>query len=160
MESLLKPLRSRVFPSLVTEFPSYLFPSLHLSWFAVCAYCPRLSGSVLSDSATPLTTACQAPLSMGFSRQEHWSGLPCLPPGDLPVPGIKLTISCVSRISRSILYHWEAQCHVWLWCNCVSRGWFIQLDLGIQQSLPHYGGQACVSKLCFLFPTRMWVSCT
>ena len=32
----------------------------------------------------------QAPLSMGFSRQEYWSGLPCLPPGHLPNPGIKL----------------------------------------------------------------------
>ena len=35
------------------------------------------------------TTACQAPLSMGFSRQEYWSGLPFLPPGDLPNPGIE-----------------------------------------------------------------------
>ena len=33
--------------------------------------------------------ACQAPLSMGFSRQEYWSGLPFPPPGDLPSPGIK-----------------------------------------------------------------------
>ena len=33
--------------------------------------------------------AFQAPLSMGFPRQEHWSGLPCLPPGDLPDPGIE-----------------------------------------------------------------------
>ena len=33
----------------------------------------------------------QAPLSMGFPRQEHWSGLPCPPPGDLPDPGIKPT---------------------------------------------------------------------
>ena len=39
--------------------------------------------------ATPRTVACQAPLSMGFSRHEHWSGLPCPPPGDLPDPGIK-----------------------------------------------------------------------
>ena len=31
----------------------------------------------------------QAPLSMGFSRQEYWSGLPCPSPGDLPDPGIK-----------------------------------------------------------------------
>ena len=31
--------------------------------------------------------ACQAPLSMGFSRQEHWSGLPFPSPGDLPDPG-------------------------------------------------------------------------
>ena len=34
------------------------------------------------------TIAHQAPLSMGFSRQEYWSGLPCLPPGDLPDPRI------------------------------------------------------------------------
>ena len=36
------------------------------------------------------TVACQAPLSMGFSRQEYSSGLPCPPPGDLPDPGIEL----------------------------------------------------------------------
>ena len=35
------------------------------------------------------TVARQALLSMGFSRQEYWSGLPCPPPGDLPYPGIK-----------------------------------------------------------------------
>ena len=38
---------------------------------------------------TPWTVALQAPLSMGFSRPEYWSGLPCPPPGDLPDPGIK-----------------------------------------------------------------------
>ena len=38
---------------------------------------------------TPWTVAHQAPLSLGFSRQECWSGLPCLPPGDLPNPGIE-----------------------------------------------------------------------
>ena len=35
---------------------------------------------------TPWTVAWQAPLSMGFSRQENWSGLPCPPPGDLSDP--------------------------------------------------------------------------
>ena len=39
--------------------------------------------------ATPWTVACQAPLFMGFSRQEYWSGLPCPPPGDPPNPGIR-----------------------------------------------------------------------
>ena len=39
--------------------------------------------------ATPWTVAYQAPPSMGFSRQECWSGLPFLSPGDLPDPGIK-----------------------------------------------------------------------
>ena len=40
--------------------------------------------------ATPWTVAHQAPLSMGFSRQEYWSGLPFPSSGDLPDPGIKL----------------------------------------------------------------------
>ena len=39
--------------------------------------------------ATPWTVACQAPLSIGFHREEHWIGLPFPPPGDLPNPGIK-----------------------------------------------------------------------
>ena len=39
----------------------------------------------------PWTVICQAPLSMGFSRQEYWSGLPCPPPGDLPDSGLKPT---------------------------------------------------------------------
>ena len=39
--------------------------------------------------AAPWDVACPAPLSMGFSRQEYWSGLPCRPPGDLPNPGIQ-----------------------------------------------------------------------
>ena len=42
--------------------------------------------------ATPWTVACQAPLSMRFSKQEYWSGLPCPPPGDLPDPGIRTHI--------------------------------------------------------------------
>ena len=41
--------------------------------------------------ATPWTTACQAPLSMGFSRQEYWSVLPFPPPGDISDPGTKPT---------------------------------------------------------------------
>ena len=39
--------------------------------------------------ATLRTIACQAPLSMAFSKQEYWSGLPCPPPGNLPGPGIE-----------------------------------------------------------------------
>ena len=52
--------------------------------------CARVRAhSVVSDSVTPWTVARQAPLSMGFSRQEYWSGLPCPPPGNLPNPGIE-----------------------------------------------------------------------
>ena len=52
-------------------------------------WCKCVSHSVVSDSATPWTIAYQASLSMEFSRQEYWSGLPCPLQGDLPNPGIK-----------------------------------------------------------------------
>ena len=43
----------------------------------------------MSDSADPQNVALQVPLSMGFSRQEYWSGLPFPSPEDLPAPGIE-----------------------------------------------------------------------
>ena len=49
--------------------------------------------------ATLWTVACQAPLSMGFSRQEYWSGLPFPTPGDFSEP------EYVSCIGRWVLYH-------------------------------------------------------
>ena len=52
--------------------------------------CCVLNCSVLSNSLRPHGRSCQAPLSMEFSRQEHWNGLPFPPPGDLPNPEIKL----------------------------------------------------------------------
>ena len=54
--------------------------------------------SVLSNSAAPWTTACQAPPSTGFSRQEYRSGFPLPPPGALPHPGIKPVLSLVSPV--------------------------------------------------------------
>ena len=47
--------------------------------------------SVMSDSATPLAVAHQAPLSVEFSRQEYWNELPFSPTGDLPNPRIEPT---------------------------------------------------------------------
>ena len=53
--------------------------------------CCTVSCSVVSDSSETLwTVAQQAPLSMGFSRQECWSEPPFPSPGDLPEPGIEL----------------------------------------------------------------------
>ena len=49
----------------------------------------RVSRSAVPHSAIPWTAALQAPLSMRFSRQGYWSGLPFPSPGDLPNPGIK-----------------------------------------------------------------------
>ena len=44
---------------------------------------------MFNSFATPWTVALQGPLSMGFPRQEYWSGLPFPPPGDLADPGIE-----------------------------------------------------------------------
>ena len=46
---------------------------------------------------TPWAVACQAPPSMGFSRKEHWSGLPSPPPGNLPDPGIEPVSSALQE---------------------------------------------------------------
>ena len=48
-----------------------------------------LHHSVVTDSATPQTVTHQTSLSMGFARQEYWSGLPFPSPGNLPDPGIE-----------------------------------------------------------------------
>ena len=52
---------------------------------------------------TPWTITHQAPLSVGFSQQEYWSGLPFPSPGGLPDPGV--WVSCLSCIGRRVLYH-------------------------------------------------------
>ena len=56
----------------------------YLSTLYLCVLIP-----ILHCLATPWTVACQAPLSMGLSRQEYWSGLPSPSLGDLPDPGIE-----------------------------------------------------------------------
>ena len=53
---------------------------------------------------TPWTVACQAPLSMGFSRQEYWSGLPFPSPGDLPDPGIEPASPALQADSYQLSY--------------------------------------------------------
>ena len=63
---------------------------LNHSTSSLCVWCVHAVCFVVSDFfVTPWTVAHQAPVSMGFPRQEHWSGLPCPPPSDLPNPGIK-----------------------------------------------------------------------
>ena len=81
--------------------------------------------SVVSESLWPhgLTVAHQAPLSMGFSRQEHWSGLPFPTPGDLPNPEIQavsliipalaggfFTASAPEKYLLTVFSHWDVLC--------------------------------------------------
>ena len=55
--------------------------------------------SFVQHFATLWTVACQAPLSMGFSRQGYWNGLPLPSPGDLSEPGIKSESSALQADS-------------------------------------------------------------
>ena len=63
------------------------------------AYCCCLVGK---SFVTPWTIARQAPLSMGFPRQEYWSGLPFASPGNLPDPGIEPTSPALQADSLSL----------------------------------------------------------
>ena len=75
----------------------------NLASSSVSAYCvPVQSLSCIRLFATKLTVAHQAPLSMKFSRQEYWSGLPFPPSGYLLNSGIERSSPCVGRW---ILYH-------------------------------------------------------
>ena len=73
-----------------------LTPPLVLVLVLVAQSCPTL--------ATPWKAARQAPLSMGFSRQERRSGLPFPPPGDLPTPENRTRVSCLLHRGW-IVYH-------------------------------------------------------
>ena len=82
-----------------TEF--YIFKELNFSLFPSCLYMCALSFSYVQLFATPVTVACQVPLSMGFSRQKYWGGLPFPPPGDYLDPEMETT-SLVSPILAGV----------------------------------------------------------
>ena len=78
---------------LAAALPPQLLLSLNLETGGTSSTLPRPLRVKVAQSiqlfATLWTVTCQAPLSMEFSRQEYWSGLPCPPPGDLPDPEIE-----------------------------------------------------------------------
>ena len=72
---------------------------------------------------TPWPGAHQALLSMGFSRQEYWSGLPCLSPGDLPNPGLKPASLLSAALAGGFFttpVPWEAQLLTETMLICIS----------------------------------------
>ena len=108
-------------------FPTDCLPSLHVGVliFSYCVYAKLLSRVWLF--ATPWTVVRQPSLSMGFSRQEYWNGLPCPPPNDLLDPGIKLT----SLISPALAGGFFTTSAIWtsyymdtsqigLWSTCMT----------------------------------------
>ena len=93
------------------------------NWNQVCVcVCVCSVTSVVSDSfEKPWTVARQAPLSMGFSGQEYWSGLPFPPPEDLPNQEIK-TESPVPPALQVILYPLRFMCN-YLICSFLVKPW-------------------------------------
>ena len=67
-----------------------------LCWFLLCSKVNKLCAKSLQPCLTlcdPMDCSPPTPLSVGFSRQEYWSGFPCPPPGDLPYNEITLLLS-------------------------------------------------------------------
>ena len=93
------------FPSFFPNFCSHRWWFLSfVSFFWVCVCSDT---SVMSDSVWPhgLDLVYQAPLSMGFSRQKYWSGLPFPPPRIFPTQGLNPHLLCLLHC-RQILSHW------------------------------------------------------
>ena len=95
------------------------------------------------NSATPWTVVHQAPLSLGFSRQEYWSGLPCPSPEDLPSPGIEST-SLVSPASAGGFFTTTAA-----WKACILRANKMVLLALLSRLLQVYSLSICVINWSF-----------
>ena len=87
------------------EYIFLVWPIWVISWTFPRWRCPLSCFSRVWLFATPWTVAHQTLLSLGFSRQDYWSGLPFPPPGDLPNPGIESTFLTSTCIGRWVLHH-------------------------------------------------------
>ena len=95
-------LSSPTFLFFLKYFTDFFFWPHHAEWgILVPCMCVRLLScfSPVWLFVTPWTVACKASLSMGFPRQESWSGLPRPPPGDLPDQGVKPKSSALQVVS-------------------------------------------------------------
>ena len=80
----------------------------------------------------PWNIARRAQLSMGFSRQEYWNGLPCRPPGDLPIPGFKPSSPTLWQIFYHLSHQRSPRVLEWIAIPCPGD----LPDLGIEHGSP------------------------
>ena len=99
-------------PPFLTRTPSYRIRVLPLGSLLTLCCAELLSCAPLS--ATPWTLARQAPRSMGFSRQEYWSGLPCPPPGDCPNTVTRWVTASELRGNQSVRWSSALKSQIWL----------------------------------------------
>ena len=111
----------------------------------VCA-CILSCFSLARLFATLRTVAHQASLSMGFSRQEYWCGLPCPPPGDLPNPGIKPASPALQADSLLLSLWGSPQDFVYLALNIFIFFFFLRAK-GCQLITNHIWCQSDVTSL-------------
>ena len=104
---------------------------------------------VVSDSATQWTAAYQAPLSMGFSRQEYWSELPFPSPEDLPKPGVEPRSPALQ--ADCFLLHCKRQEQFLIKGGTATKS--PQAGFKDQRSSPRLGDEYFGSDLCLLRPS-------
>ena len=98
--------------------------------------------------ATPWTVAHQAPQSVGFPRQEYWSGLPCPDPPDLPDPGIK-PMSLTSPALAGGFPTWEAP------YNIASYSKYMMGQI-VPGCFPHFNGHVTAGNVCLQKSLGLW----
>ena len=114
----------------------HLFPELLLRSVSSSTTLSRVQLFV-----TPWTVACQAPLSMGFSRQEYWSGLPFPPPGDLPDPGTEPRSPVVQADSLPLR-------RMWHYFQAVPSRW-AGLPYSIMRAKRGNQAVGCIFSICY-----------
>ena len=98
---------------------------------------------------TPWTVACQVPLSMDFSRQEYWSGLPFPSPEDLPNPGIEPRVPCIASrfftigytcLCIKIVFSAPVTKYMWFWTWHIIefKAWDLSVREVLQSTLLYY----------------------
>ena len=101
--------------------------------------------------ATPWTIAHQAPLSVGVSRQEYWSGLPCPPPGDLLVPGIE-PASLVSPAAAGMFFTTSTIWDSLMLCLVMVSSFLMILDVPWYKRCYRWWFEATIDKYLVHFP--------
>ena len=126
----------------------YFLPSSYKD--LTCRTCMLSHFSCVQFFVTPWTVAHQAPLSMGFSRQKKWSGLPYLLPGDFPNPGVKpmsLTSPALAGGFFTTSTTWEVPSKKKKAIRCLEDFFFIiQIQHGRGETEWRRGGSRCRSQ--------------
>ena len=117
--------------------------------------------------------ACQVSLSMGFSRQKYWSGLPCPPPGDLPNQGIEImSLMSPALAGRFFTASATREARFYLEFTVISELYYCFFPLAIPLSLedelleanylvwltlgPSHSGACNSTHFCSLFPSMLY----